>query len=480
MEILKKYFTATRKVEEEYSKEELSYTGTLPKEIKGTLFRNGNGRFEHQGVKYDHLFDGDGMITKFEFQGGKIHYSNRYVRTKEFVAEEKEGKMLYRSFGTNLPGGIWRNFMRMRFKNAANTSVIWHGEKMLALWEGGLPHEIDPVTLETIGRYDYDGVLDNDFSYVDHLINPELPFSAHPKVDHKTGILHNFGTAAGTKQRLLLYEVEPDGKARISQAIPMNEVTFTHDFVLTDRGKKIFFLTPVAFDLFKAFSGMESPVASIKIDHTAKTKVLVVDEQGQVHELETDFCFVFHFANGFDVSEDKIIVDGYIMEDFPPAEAIKAFLAGEPEEGSNPLLTRFTLDLNQKTVTKTLLSEHPGELPFVRPDKEGKPYRYAWNISAAADTTLPILTGLSKVDTQKGETLYKELWPNLPGEPVFVPKKNGSNEDDGWLLMLLFDAERVETDLKVLDAASLEEVASIALPHNIPLGFHGFWTEEVF
>ena len=478
MQALKTYVQAARKVEKEYRRHPLNIEGQIPEGLEGTLFRNGNGRFEHQGVKYNHLFDGDGMITKFRFQDGNIHYTNRYVYTREFVAENKAGRMLYRSFGTNLPGGWRRNLLKMRFKNAANTSLVWHGSKLLALWEGGLPHEMDPLSLETLGRYDYGGVLKNDFSPVDKWINPELPFSAHPKVHPDTGVLHNFGTAAGTKQRLVLYEVQPDGQAAISQIIPLEEVTFTHDFVLTHRGRKIFFLTPVAFDLFRAFSGLESPVASMRIDRSKKTTILVIDENRQVQRLETDFCFVFHFANGYDLENDKVIVDGYIMDDFPSAESVKAFVEGEPTEGPMPILTRFELDLRKGKVQRTILSDHPGELPGLPPAREGLPYRYIWSIAAPPETKVAILHGLAKVDTQEKTTRYKDFAPHLPGEPVFVPKPGAQAEDDGWLLMLLFDSEVMRTKLLILEASDLSELASAELPHNIPLGFHGFWTSD--
>ena len=200
MNILPAYLQACRCVEQEFSQYPLTFEGAVPTDLHGTLFRNGNGRFEHQGITYDHLFDGDGMISAFEFKGGKVHYSNRYVRTDEFEREEAAGRMLYRSFGTNLPGGFSRNFLKMHFKNAANTNVIFHGGKLLALWEGGWPHRLEPATLETLGRYDYGGVLRNDFSFIDRQITPELPFSAHPKVHPGSGELFNFGTAAGRKQ----------------------------------------------------------------------------------------------------------------------------------------------------------------------------------------------------------------------------------------------------------------------------------------
>ena len=41
--------------------------------------------------------------------------------------------MLFRSVGTNGPGGLRRNLLRLRFKNASNTSVVFHGGKLLAL-----------------------------------------------------------------------------------------------------------------------------------------------------------------------------------------------------------------------------------------------------------------------------------------------------------------------------------------------------------
>lgn len=475
MEALQKYFSANKLVEKEYENFPLEIKGTLPKSLSGTLYRNGNGRFEHLGVKYDHLFDGDGMLASFRFEDGKVFYTNKHVRTKELQEEEKAGKMLYRSFGTNLPGGIRTNFLKMRFKNAANTSVIWHGGKMLALWEGGLPHEIDPNTLNTIGRYDYEGVLQNEFSYLDKMITPELPFSAHPKEHPQTGILHNFGTAAGTKQRLVIYEVTPDGKAKIAQAIEIPEVTFTHDFVLTNKGRKVFFLTPVAFDLVKAFAGLRPPVAAMNIDRKKKTKILIVEPDGSLKWAETDFCFVFHFANGFDLEENKVVVDGYTMPDFPSAEAIKSFVNGEAVEGPMPSLKRYTINLDTTAVDVEVLSEYPGELPNVNPAYEGLPYRYSWNIATNPDSKYFVLRGLAKVDTVENRTFYKDFAPNLTGEPVFITAPNPQNEEDGYLLTLMFDTEKVITKLLVLKADDFTELAAMQLPHNIPLGFHGMW-----
>ena len=475
--VLHDYVQANERVADEYDDIGLELIeGALPTNLVGTLYRNGNGRFAHQGVWYDHLFDGDGMLARFQFDGQQVRYRNRHVRTAEFLAEEQAGRMLYRSFGTNLPGGFLANAFRMRFKNAANTSVIWHGGQMMALWEGGWPHRIDPDTLETIDRYDYNGVLRNRFSWLDERIMPEMPFSAHPKIHPDTGVLYNFGTVAGTKQRLVLYEVNPDGEARISQAIPMADMTFSHDFVVTQRGHQIFFLTPVAFDMPRALLGLKSPAASIRVNKAEPTLVMVIDPDGSIHKLSTDFCFVFHFVNGYQQANGQLIVDGLVLDDFPESGAVKAYLNGDvSDEGPGSRFVRYCIDLNTRQVTRTDLAPYEGELPDIHPDRLGQSYRFAWSIGRPLDQRSPLLDQLVKIDVQTGQGIHAGVLDTIPSEPIVVPRPNSVAEDDAWLLYLRFDATTGTTNLIVADAATLALVARLRLPHNIPLGFHGLW-----
>ncbi len=475
--VLANYMEVNRLVTQEYADLPMQLVeGAVPADLRGTLYRNGNGRFEHQGVKYEHLFDGDGMIAKFHFGAEGVSYSNRYVRTAEFEAEEAAGRMLYRSFGTNLPGGIPRNFLKMRFKNAANTSIIHHGGHWMALWEGGLPHRFDPETLETIDRFDYGGILQNNFSWLDRQITPELPFSAHPKVHPTTGVLHNFGTAAGTKQRLVIYEVDPQGEARIAQAIDMKEVTFAHDFLLTETGYRLFFLTPVAFNLRKAFLGSASPAASIRVDKSAKTQIVIVGADGSVHRLETDFGFVFHFANGYQDTDGTLVADGLMMDDFPDSGLMRDFLRGKvPTDYRQARFVRYRINLEKNQVDRQLIGEYEGELPEIHPDRQGLPYRYVWSIGRPPGHPIPLLDHIVRVDVETGEGKHAYAPDTLPSEPVVVPRQGAAQEDDAYLLYLRYHAPTETTDLIVSDAATLEQQARFRLPHNIPLGFHGYW-----
>ena len=74
-------------------------------------------------------------------------------------------------------------------------------------------------------------------------------------------------------------------------------------------------------------------------------------------------------------------------------------------------------------------------------------------------------------------------------EPRFVPRHNGSCEDDGYLLSYVFDESQLgpdgecgkdaKSELWVIDAKGMKDVlARVNLPQRVPYGLHGNWFEE--
>ncbi len=65
-------------------------------------------------------------------------------------------------------------------------------------------------------------------------------------------------------------------------------------------------------------------------------------------------------------------------------------------------------------------------------------------------------------------------------EAVFVPAEPDADEDDGWVLSLVYDADRDASDLLVLNAADFtgEPQAVVHLPKRVPFGFHGNWIPD--
>ena len=62
--------------------------GTLPAGLRGTLYRNGPGRWEAGGQPLGHIFDGDGMLSMFAIDGEQVRYRNRYVRTNHYLGAQ--------------------------------------------------------------------------------------------------------------------------------------------------------------------------------------------------------------------------------------------------------------------------------------------------------------------------------------------------------------------------------------------------------
>src|SRR5688500_1160740 len=172
-------------VHEEVTVDRLMVVGKLPPEMDGMFVRNGpNPQFPP--IKNYHLFEGDGMLHGVRVQNGRASYRNRYIRTPYWKAENEAGRALFGSFLdppslAMLVRMIRNGFKRLpMIKNTANTALVCHDGRLLALWEGGEPHEIQVPDLDTVSTYNYGGQLKHQFT-------------AHPKVDPATGEMLFFG-----------------------------------------------------------------------------------------------------------------------------------------------------------------------------------------------------------------------------------------------------------------------------------------------
>ena len=67
------------------------------------------------------------------------------------------------------------------------------------------------------------------------------------------------------------------------------------------------------------------------------------------------------------------------------------------------------------------------------------------------------------------------------GEPVFIPREGQVEEDNGYLLSIVYDASIHRSYLVILDAQNITSpLAKCHLNHHLPQGFHGTWTSQNF
>jgi len=438
--------------------------GQIPAELQGTLFRNGPGLLDVQGEKFQHPFDGDGMITAISFDRSQAYVRSRYVQTAGYMAEKKAGKILYRGvFGTQKAGGWLANFLDLRLKNIANTNVLYWGNKLLALWEAAQPHSLDPHTLETIGLDDLGGIA-------------EGAFAAHPRIQGDR--LINFSIDPGLSSKITTYEINPDWQLTSRHTYIVPGFCFIHDFVVTDN-YCIFFQNPISFNPLPYVFGLRSPGECIRFDSSKPTKILVMSGGQPVQTFETRAGFVFHHANAWE-SAGQLHIDSICYEKFPDVEPGADFRDIDFDRLAPGQLWRFTIDLQSQQVSRKLLESRCCEFPALNPSRVGRPYRYVYmGVADQPEGNAP-LQGILKLDLETGE---KADWSAAPrgfvGEPVFVPRPGSTIEDDGWVLSLVYDASRHRSYLAILAANSCQLIAKLNLQHHIPYGLHGFWTGQI-
>ena len=168
----------------EYEYEIGEIEGTIPADLKGSLWRNGPGNFERGGRRFEHVLDGDGYLGRISIDGsaGRASFKGRFVRTKDFEEEEAADAILKRNtFGTQPEGGVLANAGRLALKNVANTNVVTLGGKVLALWEAGMPQRVVPSTMDCKGSDDLDGcLLEGGLMVTEHGLRGYRPLNLTP------------------------------------------------------------------------------------------------------------------------------------------------------------------------------------------------------------------------------------------------------------------------------------------------------------
>ena len=443
----------------------LPVSGTLPQALQGTLYRIGpNPQFAPRG-KYD-WFAGDGMLHEFRLVDGKASYRNRYVRTPKWELEHSEGESL--SAGSLAPSPLNDPRIVELRSTVANTNVIWHGGRLLALEEVHAPFELDPDSLESKGYHTYGGDLAG-------------PMTAHPKVDPVNGELLGFAyqTAGLGSPDMRLHVIGPDGQLRRSEHFLAPYASVVHDFSPTQN----FIVLPI-FPLTGSMERARNGRPAFAWEPELGNRIGVMPRNGSAKEMRWfrgAANYVFHPLNAYDTPDGKIVLD-MVKYDVPPGYPMAD---GSPAVGTQhgARLVRWTLDLRSDDdgYTEEALSDVQVEFPRVDERFALQRHRHGWFVSGSASTNLGEASdraAIAHVDTlTRTTTLWRPPAGDYSGEAVFVPRSDDAPEGDGWLLAVVYRGAERRSDLVVLDALDVARgpIAQVHLSHRVPAGFHGSW-----
>ncbi|WP_151482893.1 carotenoid oxygenase family protein [Streptomyces albicerus] len=446
-------------VTEELTAFDLPVTGRIPRELNGRYLRNGPNVLGLEDPRAHHWMHGAGMVHGVRLRDGRAEwYRNRWVRSAG-VAEQ---------LGEPYPGPVPPDDF------PCNTHVIGHRGKVLALQEGGpLPYELD-YELNTVGTYDFRGTLKGSFT-------------AHTKLDAKTGELHAI-TYYPTWNHVRHVVMNAAGRVVRTTRIPVADSPMIHDFALTEKYVVILDM-PITFDPAGAERGDLVPYVWNE-RHAARVGV-IPRAGGRMRWFEAEPTYYSHTLNAYDEGS-SVVVD---LTAYPGPFLVAGRGSGGPYGAKTVRLHRWTVDLERGRVHDKVLDDRPQEFPRVNESLVSRRHRYGYT-TAAAEMTLAYLTAdgnppdrafnseLIKHDLLRGTSQVHRLPRDAAvGEAVFVasdPTDARAAEDDGYTLAYAHNPERGAADLLILSAQDFtgEPVARVHLPGRVQLGFHGSWVPD--
>ncbi|HYD11074.1 MAG TPA: carotenoid oxygenase family protein [Acidimicrobiales bacterium] len=400
-------------VDEEREAVPTRVVGNVPAALLGGVFVR-NGPNPRTGWS-PHLYAGDGMLHAVSFGADdtSITYRNRWVRTP--LWEES-------SFARD---GVDHT------RTTANTHVVSHAGRLLALEEGGYPYEVRAPSCDTVGAFTFDGAL-------------TTPMTAHPKTCPRTGELYFFGTQVVAPPFLTLWRATPTGAIDASLVVDLDGPTMMHDFAITAT-HVVLFLSPWTFDV----RGM--PPWRWLDDTPARIGVVPRTLDAPVRWFETSPSHLSHAANAWD-GDDRIVLTGTRLADAT----------------SLPYAHRWDVDLATGVVHERALDDEASEYPRVPDSLAGMPSPHAWTTSFVYEAE-PDHHEIHRYDLTTGDRLTHALpTGHTCGEPVPVA-------DTGLLVTFAHSRGSGTSYVLVLDGVRVEPVCEIHLAVRVPGGFHGSW-----
>lgn len=449
---------------EEVRNVDLDATGSFPEWLDGTLVCNGPGEFEVGDTALAHWFDPLAMLRGFRFDDGGVRYTNRFVRSEDFRVARERGRIRRSLPGTPADdGALVRAYRALTgaFQDNPSIGVARLDGALYAVTESPIGIEIDPETLEAVGRRDLTAGLDADVTL------------GHTHVEDGT----QWGLAAdfGRRSAYTLFRRDAgESPTPVSRLVFGSHPPYVHAFALTERYAVVPAST-VGVDFGRLARGIVRGTTFLDAiaPRDAEPAFHVLDRVTgeRVAAVPADPFFIYHFANAYE-DGDELVVDAVAFADETAVTGLTLsnLRSADPDPPRGDFV-RFRLPLDGGSASRERLLRGPVEFPTISYGRRnGRAYRYAY-LAATDRGSLP--TAIAKVDLDGPTTLKWSESDLYPGEPLFVPAPAPSGEDDGVLLSLALDARAERSVLCCLDAATLSEVARAPLPHRLPYAFHG-------
>ncbi len=459
----------------------LQVSGTIPSEIRGSFYRAVPDPAYPPKFENDHTLSGDGMVSRLSFNtDGSVDFAMKFVDTARHLAEAELGRARFGKYRNS-----WTDDADVAGidRTVANTTPIWHAGKLLMAKEDGRPYQVDPITLETLGSYDFGGKLKSD------------TVTAHVRIDPQTGELFFYGYEADgpASTKVAFCVVGADGALKSEQWFDAPYCAMMHDFTIS-KNYALFPVYPTTSDLERLKAGGEH----WHHEPERESWLGVMPRYGDVSEIKwfkgPKGVFCYHMMNAWEDEAGLLHFDQCLSN-------TNAFAFIREPSGIHIMpweiqggLTRWTVDPKGPAgdVSESVIGP-PGDFPIIPATKQGRPYDFGFMLTmdpelkgppvfggpvGAMFNMLVRLDGMSCAAPQVTQALPMELgW--CYNEPVHVP----SPDHDGWLIVIV-DHQTGENSFEhfawILEAGAIGKgpVASVRIPHRLRPQVHGWWVPQ--
>jgi beta,beta-carotene 9',10'-dioxygenase len=343
------------------------------------------------------------------------------------------------------------------------------GDDLVALTEGARQLRIDAASLRSLGVLPFapDGLHGT-------------VMSAHPQRDFARRKVVNLATKFGALGGVVSVYEHGDGD-RLRTVVGSwrtDRVPYMHSFGLTPSHAVLvahpFTVKPL--DMLWSNRGY--------IDHfdwrpQEGTRLILMDRiTGEIVEHETDALFVFHTVNAFERGGETVL-DVLAYPSASIVEELRVDRMAEQLPDLRPSLVRIVVHPGRPRATMEALSDTGFEFPGIHYRKfSGRDYRFAWGAAEGPHLEGGYPSSIVKVDLRGGATRSFSDGERVYGEPIFVARPGGRDEDDGVLLTVGSGQRTLASSLAIIDARSMALLARAEVSAAIPLGFHGSFIQR--
>lgn len=455
---------------------DLAFEGTIPPELNGAFYRVQPDPQFPPRLGDDISFNGDGMITRFHIHDGQCDFRQRWARTDKWKLENAAGKALFGAYRNPLTDD---ESVKGQNRSTANTNAFPFAGKLWAMKEDSPSLLMDPVTMETIGFEKFGGKMTGQ------------TFTAHPKVDPKTGNMVAIGYAASglCTDDVTYMEINSAGELVRELWFKAPYYCMMHDFGITQDYLVLHIVPSIG-----SWDRLEKGMPHFGFDTSLPVYLGIIPRrdgvtEGDIRWFKRDNCFASHVFNAFQEGT-RIHIDVPEAQNnmFPFFPDVHGAPFDPAAAASRP--TRWTVDLASNSDAfdaVTRLSEAVGEFPRIDDRFAGQPYRYGWmlevNQTRPVDTAVRSISGmllnsLCLIDFSTGKEQH--WWCGSAStlqEPCFVARSKNAPEGDGWIIQICNRIDLQRSDLLIFDALDIEKgpVATIAVPIRLRFGLHGNW-----